>query len=303
MNIPRPLAACLAAAGLLVLSGCSGSQTEQLANEITLSLDGVSEVTISYDEETVTFHEGEGGDLTIREYMTADNSSYYARVEQSGGSIKISEGGKPFFHSGFLRRVEVYLPASYHENLTVTTTDGDVDLSALDASLHALRIDSTAGAVRLHTAEAQSIHLSTTSGTLDAQRLAADTVRVDSTSGSFSCEELAGAVQYTTTSGSADVRSASGSGSYQASNSGELYVDYSEVTGDLSLFNKNGGIHLTLPAGLEFAFEATTKNGAVSTSFQSALSTAGRTTSGTVGDHPSVTVKVETNNGNIEVKQ
>ena len=78
---------------------------------------------------------------------------------------------------------------------------------------------------------------------------------------------------------------------------------YTEVTGDLSFYNKNDSIHVTLPADLEFEFEATAKNGSISTTFQENVSIEGRTTSGTVGEHPTVTVKVETNNGNIEVEQ
>ena len=111
--------------------------------------------------------------------------------------------------------------------------------------------------------------------------------------------ELNGAVTYTSTSGDIVVKSAVGSGSYRSNNSGNLKVTYTEVTGDLSFFNKNGGIELTLPQDLEFEFEATTKNGSVSTSFQGSISIDGRTTRGTVGNTPTATVKTETNNGNI----
>ena len=266
MKMKKHLAACfVAAVGLLILTGCSHKQSSTLANELTFSLDDISEVTISYDEEKVTFYESENNALTIKEYMTENKSSYYAKVDQSSNSIKISEGGKPFLKDGFSRYVEVYLPASYHESLTVTTTDGDIDISALEMTLNALRIDSTAGVVKLNIVAAQNIHLSTTSGVLDVNRLEADTIRVDTTSGSFSCYTLNGNVVYTSTSGNANIQSAIGSGNYKANNSGELNVVYTEVTGDLSFYNKNDNIHVTLPADLEFEFQATTKNGSVST--------------------------------------
>lgn len=303
MNIPKALAAALTAVGLLVLTGCSHTQSPRLANELTFSLDGVSEVTISYDEESVTFYESGNDALTVREYMTESKRGCYARVEQRGGSIHIREGGKPLLHDGFLRYIEVFLPASYQEDLTVTTTDGEIDLTAVRPSLHMLRVDSTSGTVRLGAADARSIRLSTTGGVLDADRLSADTVRIDTTSGSFSCKELAGDVSYTTTGGSADIQSAAGSGSYRVSNAGALHVVYTEVTGDLSFFNKNDDIFVTLPSDLEFTFEAVTKDGSVSTSFPECLSTEDRTTSGTVGAHPSVSVKAETNHGTIEVKR
>lgn len=303
MNPQKYLAACLAALGVLALTGCSHGQSLRLANERTFSLEDISDLTISYDEEAVTFYESMDDILVLREYMTEDKSSYYAKVDQSGDSIEISEGGKPLFHSSFSRRIEVYLPLSYRRDLTVTTTDGDINGSALDLSVSALRIDSTSGTIKLRDAKAQNIHLSTTSGALEADLLEGDAIRIETTSGTVSCQRLRGDVTYTTTSGDADIRSAAGSGSYQASNSGQLTVVYTDVTGDLSFFNKNGGIQLALPAGLEFLFEASAKNGSITTSFPECGSTEGGTVSAAVGAHPAVTVRAETKNGTIEVTQ
>ncbi len=288
---------------LLTLAGCSNSQSPSVANEIRFSLEGITDVTISYDEEHITFYQAEGDELIIKEYMTKNKSSYYANVKQSGDSIHISEGGKPFFKSGFSRRIEVFLPASYMDALKITTTDGDIDLSNVALQLTTLRIDSTAGTVDVKCAVASSIHLSTTSGTLNLGSLEAESIRLDTTSGNVSCDELIGNVEYTSTSGNADIRSAVGSGSYKANNSGKLNVNYVEVTGDLYFFNKNENINLTLPDSLSFEFEATTKNGSVSTTFGECIAVDGRTTRGIVGSDPTISVKTETNNGNIEVSQ
>lgn len=111
MTIKKQCICCtMAVALLLALSGCSGSDKLQLANEIRFSLDGISDVTISYDEELVTFFPADGDELVIREYMTKDKGSYHADVSQSSDSIHVSEGGKPLFHGDFSRYIEVYLP-------------------------------------------------------------------------------------------------------------------------------------------------------------------------------------------------
>lgn len=301
-QMKRAILSCGLAAGLLALTGCSHSGAARLVNERTFSLDGVSEITISYDEETITFLEGKSGELVLREYMTRDKSSYYAKIEQSGGQLQISEGGKPWLKSGFVRYVEVYLPADYGQSLTITTTDGGIELSQAALEVDALRIDSTAGAIQIGSAQARDMHLSTTSGAISADCLRAGRVKIETTSGSFTCQRLEGQVDYTTTSGDGEIREAVGAGSYRANNSGGLAVAYTEVTGDLSLFNKNDGIRLTLPADLEFELTADTKNGTVSLPFQDFV-TQGRTTKGRVGEHPAVTVTLETNNGNIEVIQ
>lgn len=288
---------------LFAFAGCSNSKSLQMANELRFSLDGISSLTISYDEEKITFFEGDSDDLVIKEYMTENKSSYYAKVTERNESIQISEGGKPFFKDGFTRYIEVYLPESYHQNLTVTSTNGDIDLSGMSLDLSALRIDNSSGNVILNNAVASDIHLSSTSGTLDLGNIQANQIRLETTSGSVNCTELNGNVTYTSTSGNADIKSAIGFGSYKANNSGSLNIVYTEVNGDLSFFNKNDNITLTLPEGLEFEFQATTKNGSISTTFQQDVTVNGRTTSGVVGDTPTVTVKVETNNGNIEVTQ
>lgn len=284
------------------LTACSPAQKPEMVNELHFSLDGISDVAISYDEEPITFFASDSDELVIKEYMSENKSRYYAEVRQSSDSLCVSEGGKPFL-SSFSRYIEVYLPASYTQALTITTTDGSIDLSSMDLQLSALRIDSTSGTVEINHAAASDISLSSTSGTITSGRIAADTIRLDTTSGNIICDELIGNVTYTSTHGNADIKSASGSGSYQASNSGRLNVTYTQVTGDLSFFNKNDNISLTLPADLEFEFEATTKNGSVSTSFQEYMIIDDHTSRGIIGDHPTVTVTLETNNGDIEVIQ
>lgn len=293
----------LMAVCLFHLSGCSHSTNAQAANVLNFNLNNVTDITISYDEEAVTFFQSDNDELIIKEYMTENKSRYYADVKQDNGNIHVSEGGKPFFNSSFTRYAEVYLPQEYQANLTVTTTDGNIDMSNIALTLNSLRIDSTSGTVQLDNANATVLHLSSTSGKLDLGNITGEQIKLDTTSGKMICEKLNGAVTYTSTSGDIDVKSAIGSGSYRANNSGKLNVSYTDVTGDLSFFNKNDNIELTLPQDLEFEFEATTKNGSVSTSFQDSIRIDGRTARGTVGSSPTVTVKTETNNGNIVVTQ
>lgn len=286
---------------VFVLTGCGKQQPTQMVNEFSFSLDNIKELTISYDDEEVTFFQSENENLVVREYMNQDKDSYHAEVSQDDNRIKISEGGKPFFKGDFVRYIEIDLPASYHETLKVTTTDGNIDLSDMTLDMESLRIDSTSGSIRLGKAAASDIYLSSTSGKMELGTLQADRIRIDTTKGSVVCEQAEGNVAYTSTSGDAEFLSAIGSGTYKANNSGKLSVVYEKVTGDLFLYNKNDAIILKLPETLEFEFEATTKNGSVKTDFQGNFAVHGNTTSGIVGSSPTVTVKTETKNGNIEV--
>ncbi|MDO4356030.1 MAG: DUF4097 family beta strand repeat-containing protein [Clostridia bacterium] len=287
----------------LVLTGCAASQPERLTNERFLSLDGIAALTISYDEESLVFFESDSDRLILREYMTADDSRYHARVTEGEDGIQIREGGKPLFKGDFSRRVEVGLPPTYHGRLTVTTTDGPIDLTNVALDLSELRVDSTSGEIRLADATATAMALSSTRGTMTLERIAADDIHIETTDGNVYCDGLSGSVTYATTHGSADFRSAVGCGSYTASNSGDLYVAYIQVSGDLSLFNKNGDIHLTLPKSLSFRLTARTKNGTIQTDFPQLLAEDDAGVSGVVGENPAANVTVETRNGAIRLAQ
>lgn len=288
---------------LFTFSGCSAPKNTDKANEMRFSLQGITNVTISYDEEPIVFYQAEGNELVVKEYMTENKSGYYARVEQSGDAVHISEGGKPFFKSGFSRNIEVFLPASYSENLKITTTDGNIDLTHTPLQLSELRIDSTKGTVDLDNVIADNVYLSTVSGKYNIGGIEADAIRLDSTRGAITCNHLIGNVTYTSTHGNAEIKSAAGQGSYTTSGSGSLSVNYIEVTGDLYLYNKNGNIDLAVPNDLSFYFSAESKNGSVITTFPQYLAIDEHTASGSIGESPTVWVKTETNNGSIEVKQ
>lgn len=285
------------------LSACGKESSVKLVNEMVFSLEDISDLTISYDNENVSFFVNENENLVIKEYMSKDKKGYHAKVSQKKNSIQISEGGKPFFKSGFERYVEVYLPASYSSNLKITTTDGNIDMSDMELNMESIRVDTTCGTLKIDKAVAEEIYFSSTSGKLELGEITGDQIRIETTQGNVTCEKIDGKVTYTSTSGDAEFLSASGSGIYKANNSGTLSVIYDEVTGDLTFFNKNDNVQIRLPKDLEFEFEATTKNGKIDTNFQGDISVNGDSTCGTVGSNPIVKIKVETKNGNIEVSR
>lgn len=286
---------------LSILAGCGQIQSPKMVNEMSFSLDGIKEVTISYDNEDITFFESKNDKLIVKEYMSKYKESYHAKVFEKNDQIQISEGGKPFLKGSFNRYIEVYLPVSYTQDLKVTTTNGDINIEDIALNLHSIRIDCTSGTVKIKEANASNISLSSTSGKFELESIAADKVRIDTTQGNVICNKVDGNVTYKSTSGNAEFKSAIGSGTFKANNSGKLKVNYIEVTGDISLYNKNDSIELSIPQTLDFYFEATTKNGSLSIDFKDDISINENTARGTVGENPDVSVKVESKNGDIKV--
>lgn len=284
-------------------SACGKGSSTKLVNEMSFSLENISDLTISYDDENISFFQNENDNLVIKEYMSKDKESYHAKVSQKKNSIQINEGGKPFFKKDFIRCVEVYLPSAYSANIKVTTTDGNIDMSGIELNMESIRIDTTCGTLKINKGAAEEIYLSSTSGTLELGEIIGDQIKIETTQGNVTCEKIGGKVTYTSTSGNAEFLSASGSGTYKANNSGTLSVIYDEVRGDLTFFNKNDNVQIRIPQDLEFEFEAITKNGKIDTNFGGDISVNGDLTSGTIGSSPTVTIKVETKNGNIEVSR
>lgn len=288
---------------IFLLSACGREEPVKMVNEMSFLLEDISDLTISYDDENVRFFINENENLIIREYMNQNKERYHAKVRQGKHSIQISEGGKPFFKGSFMRYVEVYLPASYCSNIKVTTTDGNIDMSDIELNMKSIRVDTTCGMLKINKAMAEDIYLSSTSGNFNLGEIIGEQIRIETTQGNVTCKKINGKVTYVSTSGNAEFLSASGSGTYKANNSGTLSVIYDKVIGDLTFYNKNDNVQISIPKDLEFEFEAITKNGKIETNFQGNISVNGDSTSGTVGSDPTVTIKVETKNGNIEVNR
>ena len=129
----------------------------------------------------------------------------------------------------------------------------------------------------------------------------AKTCAIDTTNADTNLDHITGAITYKSKGGNLTMSVVSGSGSFQATGDGNLELAFMEVTGDLSVFAKNGRIALTLPQDLNFAFSATTKDGNIQTPFLESLSFSGQKAGGTIGGRADVKIGLETKNGDIEV--
>lgn len=274
---------------LTINSGCTDISIPKLENELTFELNDITEISINYDDEDITFYESPNNDLIIKEYMSKNKKKYYAKVSNNNNKIHISEGTKPIFKGDFYRYIEVYLPHSYKKTLAVSTTNGKIDFSNIDINLNKFAANTTSGSVNIKNISSSIAILTTTSGEFNAENIVADNVKIETTSGNFDCKRLEGNVNYVTTSGSVNITSAYGYGQYKANNSGDINITYIDITDNLYLYNKNDDINLTIPSNLKYNIQCKSKNGNVSTPTNSSES--------------SIKITAESVNGNINIKQ
>lgn len=264
---------------LSISSGCSGLQDAELVNTETIPLLGISSIEISYGSDHITFFQGSGDNIIIKEYMSKNKEKYYAKVSSSSNTVTIQTGKRPT-STTFNSYVEVYLPSDYAGQLSVKNKSGAIK-SDVDYKLSDLYIESTSGAI-------------------DLGNLTADNINTKTTSGSITCSTIAGNVSAETSSGKLQFSEVSGSGSFKADSS-EIELGLSEITGNVTAYSKSGMLHVTAPAKVGFQLSATTKSGKINNSLSGNLNATERSLTGTVGDNPQYTIELTTSSGNIEV--
>lgn len=67
-------------------------QTGVPQNEVYIDTRGVSDISITYDNENLTLFETDGSELVLREFMTENKPSYYARITNKTSSLRIQAG-------------------------------------------------------------------------------------------------------------------------------------------------------------------------------------------------------------------
>lgn len=79
-----------------LFTGCSSNSGCKMVNQMIFDLNSITEITIAYDEENISFYEGSNDELRIEEYMTADKKSYYAEVSEKKTAFISARAANPF---------------------------------------------------------------------------------------------------------------------------------------------------------------------------------------------------------------
>jgi hypothetical protein len=80
----------------VVSAFCGGILEMELVNTQEIGLDQVNVIEVLYRSEKVTFFKGTANILIVKEYMSKNNSSYYARITNTGNKLIIEMGRRHF---------------------------------------------------------------------------------------------------------------------------------------------------------------------------------------------------------------
>jgi hypothetical protein len=294
----KPLAAALA----LLLAGFTGLSALEdlpLANTETISLEGISTLSIAYDCGDLILRESDSNSLEIREYMNKDNPRYYAEISRNAGTVRIRGGRRPWFFGFLIRsRAEIYLPPLFRENLRIANSSGNLSGDADFLDYKTIDVSVGSGTVLLNRLSGETVSIRVASGRLSARGLGGNSfvsvssgrleigelagtehrVKVSSghtrigllegdagieiSSGIIALEKFRGRMTLDVSSGSARIGDFSGEGSFELS-SGTLSLEVRELAGDLRFRLSSGEVDMSVPAGLAFNLDVLTKSGMV----------------------------------------
>ncbi|MBD5550343.1 MAG: DUF4097 domain-containing protein [Lachnospiraceae bacterium] len=304
-----------------------------LVLEQEVAIDGIDSISVSYSKNSndVYLYEGQGDMLAIKEYNEVElNENELSTVSVNGSKLEIKgkrrssrRVGAGFFHFGDGGGyTEVWLPASYKGELTLTTSSGDItsemdlvlerDLKAAstsgeitmpDVTASNVSLGSTSGNVRIENIEtnrngtAGDINIATTSGDITLKQLSGET-NIGSTSGYVNAETITGNAQIATTSGDITVQYIDGNAAVESSSGNAKIL---EGSGERSISTSSGDITIDGADGL---WQIHTTSGEVCVKGQNDSGSI-ETTSGDVSleiVELNGTLDINTNSGSVNMK-
>jgi len=253
----------------IALSAFCGGDLE-LVNTQEMKLDNIINVKILYSSERISVYMGTTDTLVIKEYMNENNEKYFAKINNTGNTITIENGNRPFrpIFNFFSRRLEVYLPVSYKNTMSIKTSSGNIETSDIFCS--DIIIESSSGRISADSITSNKINLKTSSGRIDVGN-AGGNISVESSSGRIEIKQVNGMLTLKTTSGNIELGMVAGSVNAKTS-SGRINCTVNENAGDITFNTSSGAVRLYLPQSLSFNFSSRTSSGRLTTPFSDRLS-------------------------------
>ena len=265
----------------------------QLVLEKEISLDGIDSISIMYgmNSNDIYFYESENSALTIKEYSSSEmNDNELSTIKVNGSSLEVkgvrrnySDGFRLFWFNGYSYNrhyTEVYLPGSYHGEIMLETSSGDIisdfdlelekevsitstsgDISFPSVAASNAEINTSSGNVRMDNIDTNvngsvgEIHIRTSSGDVDLKELTGET-DIESSSGYLTVRSITGNTQLKTSSGDINIKEITGETKVESSSGYQVIetltgnAQFNTTSGDVSIQRMNGGTRIETTSGI-----------------------------------------------------
>jgi len=288
--------------------------------------DAIDEVNISLRFEDASITEIDGDRITVRYHGTVRSSRSIEDIfnaEQSG-SVLILESlwDNISVHNSNIV-LDVGIPFGSVGKLKITGASGNYLLDGL--SLETLEGRASSGGITAHNISADSVELKASSGTVSVENWTVGKAVIESSSGSLKLHTLtvrgsldlnassgtitgdeieASSINAAASSGNIKLIAVSGSAALKSS-SGSIDIEFRKPGELIDINATSGRIEVALPAGTDFMLEARASSGDIRSDFPVAISGSinDNRLEGQAGSGGSRTVTLQSSSGNIILKQ
>lgn len=320
-----------------------GYGSYELKNTREIDVTDVSALKLDYTGTGYDIHilQADGDKVVLEEYFNFEETAF-AAVRTENGVLDISKEAENQIFGWNNRQgyIDLYVPESLFDRLTdleiestsgnvraqevllradtakITATSGNLNLAELEGDF---TVKATSGNIRVGNCDG-NLTVSTTSGNKTVEscsgnlesRSGSGNTRIKAssgdltalaTSGDITVESCEGGCEISASSGNVRVLELSGKAAVQTT-SGNIWVEVTELSGNIALNGSSGNATLILPEDSEFLFSAATSSGDIRTLFDEDLSynRKGNQAQGSVGDNPVFEIECNFTSGNVNVK-
>jgi DUF4097 and DUF4098 domain-containing protein YvlB len=282
---------------------CGGIRDKEPVNTREIEINNIDEIEIQYRSEDIVILNNNSDKLILKEFMTDNNSEYFAKITNSGNKLSIEAGRRPAFNARFKVSIEVYIPVS-KKNFTIKTSSGKID-AAGEYTASSMSLETSSGDIQVNSITADRINLKTSSGGVNCRNVNGNSaietssgsivcsvvngdsiiksssgkIELDKVSGSLNAAARSGSIRSGKIGGKADIRTSSGditvneingSAVFEAS-SGSVYCLAGEGEKNITITTSSGNVVLDIPRNFVFNFSSRSSSGSLKTPFPDKL--------------------------------
>ena len=280
---------------------CGGAISAEPVNVQEIELENIDTILVHYNSERITLLKNNTNTITLKEYMSINNSSHYAQISNSGNELVIKAGRRPAMRN-FRAHVEIFIPVS-NKNITIRTSSGNIT-GENEYTASTMNFNSSSGDISINSITANNIKFTASSGNIQCNNTNGNTF-IKTNSGNIIFNSVNGDVSSESSSGRIEIKQTTGSLTANTS-SGNINCSITENAGDVSITTSSGSVILAIPENFAFNFLSRTSSGRLRTPFSDKLSsplTDRDSVQGIIGENTKEpkNINIRTNSGSITV--
>jgi len=289
----------------------------------TEKLEGITEISLDLSSADIIITPSDSDEIAIVYSGPASlKEDVDLTVEVNDGILSIVQDKIQmrnfFFWNWTSRIIEISLPESYAEQLTIANTSGDLQISGAyelldfstvltsgsvgiaDMTSTDFSLKSTSGDITLGRIEADTFDITVSSGEIIMKEITGDGI-VRTTSGDIEVQVIKGEADLSTSSGDIHISSLTGGGRVQCT-SGNIDISVAEALGDLTVDTTSGEVEISLDEGVSYSVDASCVSGDISSNVPMNYSGSDKdNASADIGESPQYHLVLETTSGDIQL--